>query len=72
MVKATGRTDLEYKGMYLRKPPKDAEVRARPYIEISGERNTQIFEELKIGKIHSSISHEEDYAVAFITLCEAE
>lgn len=77
MVKATGRTDLDYKGMYLKKPPDTEETidgigeikrRQRPYIEISGERNLKIFNELKIVKIHSSISHEEQYAIAFITL----
>lgn len=34
MVKALGRTDLEYKGMYLKKIEKQ-----RPKIEICGERN---------------------------------
>ena len=63
MVKALGRTDLEYKGMYLKK-----ELGKRPFIEICGERNDKIFKELRIANIHSSISHESEFAVAFVTL----
>ena len=77
MVKATGRTDIDYKGMFLKKPPAVIETidglgdivrKQRPFIEICGEKNLKIFSELGIVKIHSSISHEELYAIAFITL----
>jgi hypothetical protein len=77
MVKATGRTDIDYKGMFLKKPPAFIETidglgeisrKQRPFIEICGERNLKIFSELGIVQIHSSISHEELYAIAFITL----
>jgi len=37
-------------------------------VEICGERNSLIFKELNVVAIHSSISHEQDYAVAFVTL----
>ena len=40
----------------------------RPVVDISGERNMMIFKELNVVAIHSSISHEQDYAVAFVTL----
>jgi hypothetical protein len=57
MVKATGRTDIDYKGMFLKKPPVLVEIvdglgeisrKQRPYIEICGERNLKIFKELGI------------------------
>jgi len=57
MVKATGRTDIDYKGMFLKKPPVVIETidgfgeisrKQRPYIEICGERNLKIFTELGI------------------------
>jgi phosphopantetheinyl transferase (holo-ACP synthase) len=63
MVKALGRTDLEYKGLYLKK-----EEGKRPFIEICGDRNLSLFKELQICKIHSSISHEAEFAIAFVTL----
>ena len=75
MVKATGRTDLEYKGIYLKKPKYELEQegqtvlrKLRPVVDVSGERNLMIFKELNVVAIHSSISHEQDYAVAFVTL----
>lgn len=68
MVKATGRTDLEYKGVYLKKPEPIEGQRQKPCIEITGDRNIIIFKELNIVQIHSSISHEKDYAIAFVTL----
>jgi holo-[acyl-carrier protein] synthase len=63
MVKAMGRADLEYKGIYLKKPEG-----GRPHVEMCGEKNLGLVKELGIVKIHSSISHEEEYAVAFVTL----
>ena len=74
LVKASGRTDLDYTGIYLDKSDgKQANEgsvrRIKPKLTVSGEKNTQImFDELKICNLHSSISHEEDYAVAFVTL----
>lgn len=72
MVKATGRTDLEYKAIYLKKPnniDKDfLKPILKPIVQICGDRNTKIFEELNVVAIHSSLSHEQDYAVAFVTL----
>ena len=35
---------------------------------VDGDKNIAIFNELKVAAIHSSISHEEDYAIAFVTL----
>lgn len=37
-------------------------------LTVDGEKNTAIFKELNICGVHSSISHEEEYAVAFVTL----
>lgn len=84
MVKATGRIDLEYKGIYLKKTKESGEsgsvggqmvdeqkavhTKIKPFVDICGERNLMIFKELNIVAIHSSISHEQDYAVAFVTL----
>lgn len=75
MVKATGRTDLEYKGIYLKKPKNELEQegqtvlrKLKPVVDVSGERNLMIFKALNVVAIHSSISHEQDYAVAFVTL----
>lgn len=75
MVKATGRTDLEYKGIYLKKSTNSFEEggetilrKQRPVVDVCGERNLKIFKELNVVAIHSSISHEQDYAVAFVTL----
>lgn len=56
LVKATGRTDLEYKGIYLKKPEPIEGKRVRPFVEVTGDRNTSIFKELNIVQIHSSIS----------------
>lgn len=76
-MKATGRPDLDYKGIYLKKPEPlrkpdehlgEIKLNGRPYVEITGERNGAIFAELNVVAIHSSISHETDYAIAFVTL----
>ena len=48
MVKATGRTDLEYKGVYLKKPEPVEGQRLKPYIEVTGDRNLKIFKDLNI------------------------
>jgi hypothetical protein len=65
MVKATGRTDLEYKGIYLKKTTNSVEVggetvqrKMKPVVDVCGERNLMIFRELNVVAIHSSISHE--------------
>lgn len=79
LVKASGRTDLDYTGIYLKKimpPPKSTDDESigsrrqlKPVLTVDGDKNKAIFfDELKISTIHSSISHEEDYAVAFVTL----
>ena len=43
---------------------------------MSGEKNLAIFyDDLKVSAMHASISHEEDYAIAFVTLetdCESK
>ena len=70
MVKASGRTDLDYTGIYLHKKPKvEGQKRsAKPQLAVSGDKNIQIFDKLEVCAMHASISHEEDYAVAFVTL----
>lgn len=62
LVKASGRRDLDYTGIYLFKGG------AKPVLSVDGEKNTAIFKELNVCGVHSSISHEEEYAVAFVTL----
>jgi holo-[acyl-carrier protein] synthase len=62
LVKASGRPDLQYTGIYLLKGG------GRPVLTVDGEKNTAIFKELNVCGVHSSISHEEEYAVAFVTL----
>jgi phosphopantetheinyl transferase (holo-ACP synthase) len=61
MVKASGQKNLEYTGIYLNK------ATGRPVLTVDG-KNEAIFRELEICGMHSSISHEEDYAIAFVTL----
>ena len=71
MVKASGRTDLDYTGIYLKKEKSNGASRLSkaPVLSISGDKNKRIFEEeLKVCSMHASLSHEEDYAVAFVTL----
>ena len=79
LVKASSRTDLDYTGIYLKKSIESADkadglpdlnpLRVRPALTVDGDKNTRIiFEELKVCSMHASISHEEDYAIAFVTL----
>jgi len=63
LVKASGRKDLDYPGIYLLK-----QEAQRPQLTVDGERNLGIWKELDICAVHSSISHEEEYAIAFVTL----
>jgi phosphopantetheinyl transferase (holo-ACP synthase) len=64
MVKASGDTGLYYPGMYLKKSDN-----GKPFAEIQSERNRKIlFEEKGASEIHVSISHEDDYAVAFVII----
>jgi phosphopantetheinyl transferase (holo-ACP synthase) len=53
---------LEYTAIYLRKQENE-----RPVLTVDG-KNEAIFKELEICAIHSSISHEEEYAIAMVTL----
>ncbi len=65
MVKASGNTSLFYPGLYLKK----SEDYKKPDPTFEGEINNRIlFEELKVSKIHASISHEDMFAVAFVIL----
>ena len=65
MVKASGDTRLYYHGMYLKKD----KSRGKPVPTIEGELNTKIiYEELEVSTIHASISHEDQFAVAFVVL----
>tara|TARA_B110000285_G_scaffold185044_1_gene209823 strand:+ start:239 stop:553 length:315 start_codon:yes stop_codon:yes gene_type:complete len=84
MVKASGCTRLEYPGIYLKKEPNfeirevlsdgrevTRRIKPKPQIAICGEVNEKyIYEELGIWKngMHASISHEEDNAIATVTL----
>ena len=75
MVKASGRQDLDYTGIYLEKGLRDSSGSRpkAPKLTVSGEKNERIFfDELKVCSMHASVSHEEDYAVAFVTLETAE
>ena len=65
MVKAAGRTDLEFAGIYLKK---HNNMKTRPELTVDGAKNLQIFGELQVCSMHGSVSHEEDYAIAFVTL----
>ena len=65
MIKAAGRTDLEFAGIYLKK---SGDGKQKPELTIDGEKNRQVFDELGVCAMHGSISHEEDHAIAFVTL----
>ena len=67
LVKASGRTDLDYTGIYLDKS--GLKPRQKPQLAVSGDKNRLIlFDELQICGMHASLSHEEDYAIAYVTL----
>eukprot|EP00347_Sterkiella_histriomuscorum_P021998 403332038 len=64
IVKASGKTSIFYPGIYLQK-----EQGLKPKVMIEGELNHRLlYEELKVQNIHSSISHEDKFAVAFVIL----
>ncbi len=64
MVKASGNTSLYYPGMFFLK--KEGE---KPIPTIESEINERIlFKELEVSKVHASISHEDQFAVAFVVL----
>ena len=64
MVKASGNTSLYYPGMYLKKVEDK-----KPVMEIDSEFNYRIlFKELEVSSIHSTLSHEDLFAVAFVIL----
>ncbi|CDW89035.1 4-phosphopantetheinyl transferase [Stylonychia lemnae] len=64
LVKASGNTSLFYPGIYLQKLEN-----SKPIIVIEGDQNKKIlFDDLKISSIHSSISHEDNYATAVVIL----
>ena len=64
MVKASGDTGLYYPGLYLKK-----DNNGKPFAEIESERNRKsLFEEKGVSEIHVSISHEDDYAIAFVII----
>jgi phosphopantetheinyl transferase (holo-ACP synthase) len=69
MVKASGNTSLYYPGMYLKKEAIEGETTKKPVATVEGEANSKImYEELKVSAIHASISHEDQFAVAFVIL----
>ena len=41
------------------------DITGKPYVVLEGEQNKELEEELSISKIHVSLSHEEEYAVAY-------
>ena len=48
---------------------KGDEGNEKPGVEVLGDMNRKIlFEDLKVWRIHASLSHEEEYAVALVTL----
>jgi phosphopantetheine--protein transferase-like protein len=76
LVKASGRPDLKYPNIYLKKDinidPETGEekkLRTRPRLVVDGDHNLEVlYNSLKVSSIHSSISHEELFAIAFVTL----
>ena len=77
MVKASGCTKLSYPNIYLAKQPRirledgSMSPKLKPVLTIDGELNKRlIFEELAIleNGMHANISHEDEYAVAMVTL----
>ena len=71
LVKASGNTRLSYKDIWLEKPPRiDGQSKPKPILKVSGTNEIHLFEELGIAKdgLHASISHEEEFAVAMVTL----
>ena len=64
MVKASGIRGLRYPGIWLKKVKGQ-----KPKLTISGDHNEKlIYDELKVTEIHSSISHEETHAIAYVSL----
>ena len=70
-MKASGVTKLSYTDIWLEKPPKNDDVRKpKPILRISGINEKMLFEELGIAEngLHASISHEDEFAIAMVTL----
>ncbi|EGR28777.1 hypothetical protein IMG5_169130 [Ichthyophthirius multifiliis] len=62
LVKASGRKDLIFNHIYLEK---DNE---RPIVKLIDTNYKIIYQEMQIKDIQVSISHEEDYSIAFVVL----
>ncbi|CAI2383960.1 unnamed protein product [Moneuplotes crassus] len=72
MVKATQNRSLIFSGMYLYKPHLESAESATPndkiQVKIDHPKNQEILDSLGVRSIHSSISHEDDYSIAFVVL----
>ena len=63
-VKACGNRSIYFPGVYLAKYEK-----SKPKLTIEGETNERILlRELEVSRMHASISHEDEYAVAFVIM----
>jgi phosphopantetheinyl transferase (holo-ACP synthase) len=65
IVKASGNRSIYFPGVYLHK----ASENTKPLVQIEGDVNKKImYDELQVSNIHSSISHEDLFAIAFVLL----
>ena len=67
MVKATQNRSLIYHGMFLYKPHK-TDTNSRIQLRTDNAQNEEILSNLGVKHIHSSLSHEDDYSIAFVVL----
>ena len=67
-MKATHNTSLSFPEIFLNKERNSDGKITNIGVQVEGKLNTAIMEDLKVGKIWSSISHEKEYALAFIVL----
>ena len=64
MVKATQNRNFYFPGMYINKPQTPNKIG----MVIDSVANQKILDGLGVKHIHSSISHEEEYSIAFVVL----
>ena len=68
MVKATQNRSLVFSGMYLYKPIQTIDANSKILLRIDNAKNKKILDNLGVKHIHSSLSHEENYSIAFVVL----
>ena len=64
LVKASGRKDLIFSSMYLEKDI----ITRKPTVKLIQPNDKILIEELNIKDIQISISHENEYSIAFVIL----